>query len=293
MVVMTWWAASAVVPSQPTSITITEKEAVSIAICPEMGAPSLPVGTAGIEAFSVFAQFPVQEEVCRYCGHGEDSCEQGADTGAEQAEFGESAFAVDQHVVARYVQQVARDDDDHGDGRPHGSVGELLEGVEEEGREYGYRHHYVVGAYQRQEFFGLAHATEIQVENGKYGRHSGGEQRTHLESRLEQAADSPAVALAFGVADKGREPEREAEPGEHEYQGDVVHERGGGQFADPVVAYHEGVGEGDQHGPYLAYHYRTGKFCEPGEYVAVAYGGHSGDKDSKSERKLRRIVLQL
>ena len=43
MVVMTWWAARAVVPSHPTIITITEKDAVSIAIWPEMGAPSLAI----------------------------------------------------------------------------------------------------------------------------------------------------------------------------------------------------------------------------------------------------------
>ena len=62
--------------------------------------------------------------------------------------------------------------------------------------------------------------------------------------------------------------------GEHEYHREVVDEGCGGQLPDPVMSYHEGVGERDQYRPYLAYHYRAGKFCEPSSYSYVACFSH-------------------
>ena len=130
------------------------------------------------------------------------------------------------------------------------------------------------------QLFRLPHPAEIEIQHGKHRGHESGEHGVGLQPLAQQGPDFPALALAFRVAYQRGESEREAEAREHEDHGHIVDERCGREVANPVMTYHEGVRERDEHHSYLSYHYRAGESAEPSGYAPVSYLRHKACKDT-------------
>ena len=204
-----------------------------------------PVDAAGEESPAVDGIAAGEEEEGKIGCHHEDARGEGGHSRAGDAHFGQAQAAVDEEIVARDVEHVAREEYPHGHLGVGDAVGELLEAVEPEHEGERGQEHEEVGADVGQQFFGLSHAVEVEVERAHDEAHEQGHEGVGGEAVAQGLTGFGVASLPEEAAHDGGEPVGEAGAEDDGQVEHVVHEAGSCQFGGAVVANHQRVGKAE------------------------------------------------
>ena len=134
---MTWWEASAMVPSQPIITALRLNEAVSIPIWKAIGQPAnsivriqpWPSQTIEAELKTKKTRTP-HKDYDKYDYH-RDTREQRTDTCSQQAHFRQAQLSVYQDIIADNIQHISAEQYPHSGLSIRNSIRKLLEAIEQ------------------------------------------------------------------------------------------------------------------------------------------------------------------
>lgn len=115
MVIITWWDAKAMVPSQPTMIIDSENDAVSMPISKAMGVPSETRRRTNCldqpktkKRFTIWPHLLSRKENEKEQCHHNNAREECCHAGSHHSHLRHASLAVNQHIVADDIEQIAR-----------------------------------------------------------------------------------------------------------------------------------------------------------------------------------------
>ncbi len=175
--------------------------------------------------------------------------------GTCQTQLGEAPVAVDEQIVAEYVEGVASEDNPHGHACAVDGVAPLRPHVEAYDREHPHQIDDEVWPDYRQQLLGLPQAVEIEIHHSHDAHQQQGEQEVDRDGVTYQLAHAAILLTGVEGAGERSDAHGHAETGEYGHVEEIVDKRCRRKRIGAVVAHHRGVGKPHDYHAQLPHEY--------------------------------------